>query len=54
MSSPAMQFRTIEPIGNLHDRVIRTLALQLIEAERRSEQIVFPNEADLCKQLGIS
>jgi DNA-binding FadR family transcriptional regulator len=44
----------METPGNLHDRVTRTLALQIIESERRSEQIVFPNEADLCKQLGIS
>jgi GntR family galactonate operon transcriptional repressor len=54
MASPAITFKTIEPSGNLHDRVTRTLALQLIEAERRSVQIVFPNEADLCKQLGVS
>jgi DNA-binding FadR family transcriptional regulator len=49
-----MQFRTIEPTRNLHDRVTRSLALQLIEAERRSEQLVLPNEAGLCKQLGVS
>ena|SRR5271157_2353485 len=54
MSSPATQFGTIETTGNLHERVTRKLALQLIEAERGSAQVVFPNEADLCKQLGVS
>ncbi len=49
-----MPFRMIEPTGNLHDRVTRTIALQLIEAERRAEPVVFPNEAGLCKQLGVS
>jgi GntR family galactonate operon transcriptional repressor len=49
-----MQFGTIESAGNLHDRVTRKLALQLIEAERNSGEVVFPNEADLCKQLGVS
>lgn len=49
-----MPFRMIEPTRNLHDRVTRTIALQLIEAERRSEPVVFPNEAGLCKQLGVS
>ncbi len=49
-----MQFASIEPIGSLHDRVTRRLALQVIEAERRSELIEFPNEAELCRQLGVS
>lgn len=49
-----MQFGAIETAGNLHDRVTRKLALQLIEAERHSGEVVFPNEADLCKQLGVS
>src|ERR1035437_9063011 len=54
MPRPVMQFATIEPIGSVHDRITRKLALQIIEAERRSEQIDFPNEAELCKQLGVS
>jgi GntR family galactonate operon transcriptional repressor len=49
-----MQFGSIESAGNLHERVTRKLALHLIEAERRSGEVVFPNEADLCKQLGVS
>jgi len=39
---------------NLHDRVTRVLALQVLEAERDNRSLVFPNEADLCQQLGVS
>jgi len=39
---------------NLHSRVTRTLALQVLEAERDSRSLVFPNEAELCHQLGVS
>jgi len=50
----AASFARIEASENLHDRVTRTLALRLIKAERLGEQIVFPNEAELCQQLGVS
>lgn len=39
---------------SLHDRVVRQIAMSLIEAERSDEPIVFPNETDLCSQLGVS
>ena len=39
---------------NLHDRVTRTLALQILEAEREARPLIFPNEAELCLQLGVS
>jgi DNA-binding FadR family transcriptional regulator len=39
---------------NLHSRVTRALALQVLEAERDSRPLVFPVEADLCQQLGVS
>jgi DNA-binding FadR family transcriptional regulator len=51
---PTTSFRPIQPPENLHGRVIRTLALRVIEAERQSERVIFPNEAGLCEQLGVS
>jgi DNA-binding FadR family transcriptional regulator len=39
---------------NLHNRVTRVLALQILEAERESRPLAFPNEAELCQQLGVS
>jgi GntR family transcriptional regulator, galactonate operon transcriptional repressor len=50
----ATQFARLKQRTNLHDLVVRQLALSLIEAERASEPIVFPNEAGLCRQLGVS
>jgi DNA-binding FadR family transcriptional regulator len=47
-------FPQIEMQENLHSRVTRTLALQVLEAERDSRSLVFPNEAELCHQLGVS
>ncbi|MGA3127762.1 MAG: FCD domain-containing protein [Candidatus Korobacteraceae bacterium] len=38
----------------LHGTITRELALRIIEAERRSEQIAFPSEAELSVQLGVS
>lgn len=49
-----MAFPRISAPENLHARVTRTLALQVLEAERASQLLVFPNEADLCEQLGVS
>ena len=46
--------RPIDDRENLHDRVTRTLALQVIRAERASTPIAFPNEAALGEQLGVS
>jgi len=39
---------------NLHAAVTRELALRILEADRRSERISFPNEAQLSAQLGVS
>jgi DNA-binding FadR family transcriptional regulator len=50
----AATFSRLDARDNLHDRVTRTLALQIIRAERDSTLIVFPNEAALCDQLGVS
>ena len=47
-------FPRIEIPENLHSRVTRVLALQVLEAERDSRELLFPNEADLCLQLGVS
>jgi DNA-binding FadR family transcriptional regulator len=47
-------FARIATPENLHDRVTHTLALRVLEAERGSEQLAFPNEAELCQQLGVS
>jgi GntR family galactonate operon transcriptional repressor len=47
-------FDRIRAPENLHNCVTRTLALQIIKAERASEPIVFPNESELCQQLGVS
>ena len=47
-------FHRIQPSENLHDRVTRVLALRIIQAEQDSEQLAFPNEAELCLQLGVS
>ena len=50
----ALLLGRVQTPENLHDRVTRTLAFRVLEAERASEQLVFPNEADLCHQLGVS
>ncbi len=39
---------------NLHHRVTRALAIRVLEAERAGETLNFPNEAELCGQLGVS
>ncbi len=44
----------VEAPENLHGCVTRTLAFRVLDAERASEQLVFPNEAELCRQLGVS
>jgi GntR family galactonate operon transcriptional repressor len=47
-------FARIAAPERLHERVTRTLALRVLIAERASEQATFPNEAELCRQLGVS
>jgi len=47
-------FHRISGREKLHDRVTRTLGLRVLEADRSAERIAFPNEADLCQQLGVS
>jgi len=47
-------FPQIKLAENLHGRVTRALALQILEAERNARPLAFPNEAELCRQLGVS
>ncbi len=47
-------FARIVTEERLHARVTRTLALRILTAERAGEQVIFPNETDLCRQLGVS
>jgi DNA-binding FadR family transcriptional regulator len=54
MKANALPFAQLELTENLHGRVTRALALQVIKSERKGELIVFPNEGELCKQLGVS
>lgn len=54
MKADAIQFEPLESSRSLHSRVTRALALQVIKAERNAELLVFPNEAALCLQLGVS
>ncbi len=51
---PAAVFSRIGAPENLHDRVVRLLALRILEAEQGAETLVLPNEADLCHELGVS
>lgn len=50
----ATQFSRITVPENLHDRVTRALAVRVIEADRAGHELIFPNEADLCQQIGVS
>jgi GntR family galactonate operon transcriptional repressor len=54
MKGPATSFSQIQTMQSLHNRVTRALALQLIQAERNGQLIAFPNESELCRQLGVS
>ncbi len=54
MKGNAFPFAQLETPESLHNRVTRALALQLIRAERNGQLIAFPNEAELCKQVGVS
>jgi DNA-binding FadR family transcriptional regulator len=54
MKGPATSFAQLESTENLHSRVTRALALQVIQTEQNGQLIAFPNEGELCKQLGVS
>ncbi len=54
MKGPATPFAQLDTTENLHSRVTRALALQVIRAERDAQLVAFPNEGELCKQLGVS
>lgn len=47
-------FAPIVTPERLHARITRTLALRILTAERAGQPVLFPNEADLCRQLGVS
>jgi DNA-binding FadR family transcriptional regulator len=49
-----MPFAPMADRGRLHPRVTELLARRVIDAERVGACIAFPNEADLCSQLGVS
>jgi GntR family transcriptional regulator, galactonate operon transcriptional repressor len=50
----ASSFERLKAPENLHAKVTRALALRVVEAERASTPLIFPNEASLCEQLGVS
>jgi DNA-binding FadR family transcriptional regulator len=54
MKANVIAFTQLENMDSLHDRVTRALALHVIKAERNREEVVFPNEGELCRQLGVS
>ena len=54
MKTAAIPFAQLESTENLHGRVTRALAIEVIKAERNSQILVFPNEAELCRQVGVS
>jgi DNA-binding FadR family transcriptional regulator len=39
---------------NLHSRVTKALGLRLVKAQETDEQVAFPNETEMCEQLGVS
>lgn len=54
MKAAAIPFAQLVPTENLHARVTRALALEVIKAERAGQPLNFPNEAELCRNLGVS
>ncbi|MCE5309720.1 MAG: FCD domain-containing protein [Acidobacteriales bacterium] len=54
MHTASANFERLNPSENLHSKVTRALALRVIEGERASTPVVFPNEAGLCEQIGVS
>jgi DNA-binding FadR family transcriptional regulator len=47
-------FESLPDHGTLHDRVTQLLARRVIESEGKQHPVVFPKEAELCQQLGVS
>lgn len=47
-------FAVLARPDRLHTRTTESLARQVIQAERQSQRLTFPNESDLCRQLGVS
>jgi GntR family galactonate operon transcriptional repressor len=47
-------FEPLPDRGNLHSRITQVLARRVIESERDRRLVLFPKEADLCHQLGVS
>ena len=47
-------FTKVGTSENLHSRVTKALGLHLIQAQDTGEQIAFPNETEMCAQLGVS
>ena len=47
-------FEAIENNPTLHQAVTKSLALKVIENSVASEPLLFPSEAELCQQLGVS
>ena len=47
-------FVEIDSGPTLHEAVTKSLALKVIENSKDSETVVFPSEAELCQQLGVS
>src|ERR1700678_1641095 len=54
MKAAAIPFAQLEATENLHGRVTRALALEVIKSERKAQLVAFPNEGELCRQLGVS
>jgi GntR family transcriptional regulator, galactonate operon transcriptional repressor len=48
------RFAKIGAPENLQSRVTKTLGLRLIKAEDPVQQVAFPNETEMCEQLGVS
>jgi GntR family transcriptional regulator, galactonate operon transcriptional repressor len=54
MSALEANFDRVSLPEKLHHRVTRLLGVRLIEAEHSGGVLLFPNEAQLCHQLGVS
>ena len=52
MKGTALAFAQLESTDNLHSRVTRALALQVIRAERNGTAIAFPNEGGVVQAAG--
>lgn len=48
------QFQRISAPESLHMRVTRTLGRRVVRADHEATPIAFPNEGELCAQLGVS